>query len=211
MGTRMVYNNSTASDYDTWREVYGDIVEDNEKKPETMNIRLALQYYASLEEKCDTLIQEQDDIIRSVMRHVPRSGDVGSAGGFYAAQPATEQPALVSTADMPYEEFREVAKLANKVVQKHMPMATNRFMRQAGPTQIDAIENMEIDIGVVRQHMTNVEVQILDTVPKTTDDIAAKLKFMSMLMLDGNDMEVDYFAYLVEECAEVLQDLRITG
>jgi hypothetical protein len=207
----MVYNNSTASDYDTWREVYGDIVEENELKTETMNIKLALQYYASLEEKCDALIQEQDDIIRSVMRHVPRSSDAGSADGFYSAQPAAEHPALVSTADMPYEEFHEVAKLANKVVPKHMPMATNRFMRQAGSAQIDAIENLEIDIGVVRQHMTNVEVQILDTVPKSTDDIAAKLKFMSMLMLDGNDMEVEYFAYLVEECAEVLQDLRSAG
>jgi hypothetical protein len=208
----MIYNANTASDYETWREVYGEVVEEKGQKSDQMDIRLALEYYASLEQKCDDLIQKQDDIIRSVMRHVPRTNAFGDTDGFLGAQPdEAGQPGLVSTADMPFDEFKQVAKLANKVVTKQMPMATNRFMRQAGPTQVDAIENLEIDIGVVRQHMTNVEVQILDTVPKTMDGVAAKLKFMSMLMLDGNDIEVDYFAYLVEECAEILSDLRIAA
>ena len=173
----MVNQSNTASQYEIWREVYGDIVDDKKAKSDAMNIRRAVQYFSRLEENCDALIQEQDEIIRSVMRQPIGGGRTADIDGQHPS--ASTQPALVSTSDMPYDEFKHTAKVASKSIRKQMPIATNRFIRQASSAQIDAIENLEVDIGVMRQHMTNIEVQILDTVPKTVDDVAAKLLRLS--------------------------------
>ena len=48
------------------------------------------------------------------------------------------------------------------------------------------------------------ETQILQYLPHCLEDVSAKLKFVVSLMLDGQEIETDYFAFLVEECAEVM-------
>jgi hypothetical protein len=52
--------------------------------------------------------------------------------------------------------------------------------------------------------MRELEDRILQAVPTCLEDVSAKLKFAVALMLDGQEIETDYFAWLVEECAQVM-------
>jgi hypothetical protein len=52
--------------------------------------------------------------------------------------------------------------------------------------------------------MRVLESRILQFLPQSLEDVSAKLKFVVSLMLDGQEIETEYFAFLVEECAEVM-------
>jgi len=171
-----------------------------------MNLKTAISYFSDVEEQCDRAIQAQDDLIRRVTRRMPEKTARTDQSETYV--PLTLTPALrpdLKASEMPFEEFHEVAGLANKVLQKQMPMATKRFMSQAGRLEIDQIEQLEAGISSLRQLMRDVELQILNHTPQSADEVAMKLKFMAALMLDGGEIEVDFFAYLVEESAEILE------
>lgn len=177
-----------------------------------MNLFRAIEYFTLLEETCDTAIQEQDDLIRQITRRIPE----GSASDtdkdscvplISVAAPRSD----LNASDLPYEDYRQVAELANKVIAKQMPMATKRFMSQAGRHEIDQIEDLEAEIEHLRQMMRNVEMQILNQTPWTVEEVVAKLKFVTALMLDGGEVEIDFFVYLVEECACVLEGLFEIG
>jgi len=176
------------------------------KEPLPMNLRKAIQYFSEIESRCDDAIQEQDNLIRQITRRLPE--DAIEAPGVDEYIPLTiskDVRTSLKGSDLPFDEFREVALLANKVIKNQMPMATKRFMSQAGRQEVDRIEDLEVDISSLRQQMRDVELQILNHTPRTAEEVARKLKFMTALMLDGGEIEVDFFAYLVEEAADVLE------
>ena len=172
-----------------------------------MNLSRAIEHFTSIEDKCDAAIQEQDDLLRQITRRIPEDWVSTTDKSNYMpliAFPFSQSD--VKASDLPFQEYRQVAELANKVMGKQMPMATNRFMNQAKRHEIDQIEQLEADIEHLREMMRNVETQILDYTPCTAEEVAVKLKFVTALMLDGGEIEIDFFVYLVEECADILQD-----
>lgn len=189
----------------TWDQVESDDLPIAEVHP--MNIKRAIQYFSEIEDQCDAAIQEQDFIIRNVTRRLPEAVENLRTDANYV--PLMLEPSLRAApkvSDLAYSEFRQVAQLANKFVDHQMPMATKRFMHQAGPEEIEQIEQLEVDITMLRQRMRDVEILILNQPPVTADEVAMKLKFLAALMLDGGEIELDYFAYIVEESAEILEE-----
>lgn len=172
-----------------------------------MNLKSAISCFVSIEAKYDQAVQDQDALIRGVTRRIPVPKTPHEAKD--PLVPLTLSPttqAEFRTPGLPYAEFRKAAEVANKVIEKQMPMATKRFMSQAGRYEIDQIEQLEVNITILRQHMRNVELQIMSYTPRSSMDVVLKLKFLTALMLDGGEVETDYFAYLIEECAEVLEN-----
>jgi hypothetical protein len=53
--------------------------------------------------------------------------------------------------------------------------------------------------------MSAIEQEILDHTPRSSAEAVDKLQFISSLMMNGGSMEIDFFAYLVEECAVVIK------
>lgn len=192
-------------------EKWADLEEMTQQNPDTNRTRGtisgAIAYFDSIEEQCDKLIQEQDDLIRQVTRRLPGRSDDWPSEDTHQPLSGTMAPAAAKPTDLPFEEFRQVADLANKVVPRQMPMATNRFMRQASRDEIDRIEQLEVAIDCQRELMRSIEEQILNFTPQTAEEVVIKLKFVSTLMLDGGEIETDFFAYLVEESAEILGEL----
>lgn len=172
-----------------------------------MSLKSAISYFSDIEAKYDQAIQDQDVLIREINQRIPRTNVSDGAQGLLVPMMLTPTArSEFHASDLPYDEFRKMAELANKVVKKQMPMATKRFMSQAGRYEIDQIEQLEANITILRQHMRNVELQIMNHTPRSGLDVALKLKFLAALMLDGGEVEMDYFAYLIEECAEILED-----
>lgn len=176
-----------------------------------LDFNKAIQYFAEIEDRCDTAIQSQDELIRKVSRRM--HGTVDTTGAADDVQPLSTQEAYrttITATDLPFSEYRKIAALANSRVGPQMPMATLRFISQAGRSEIDMIEDLEAEVTELRRLMTEVEGLILENVPRSAQDATAKLTFMTGLMLDGGEIEFDYFAYIVAECAEVIDiELRV--
>ena len=200
----MITNVEAIKNIVTWDDF--EELESKSKEPQPMNLRKTIQYFSDIENRCDDAIQEQDTLIRQITRRLPEETLKSPSGNEYIPLTApNDVRTSLKGSDLPYDEYREVAQLANKVIKNQMPMATKRFMNQAGRQEVDRIEYLEVDISSLRQQMRDIEIQILNHTPKTAGEVAQKLKFMAALMLDGGEIEVDFFAYLVEEAADVLE------
>jgi len=166
----------------------------------------AIKYFSEIEEKCDLAIQRQDDLIRHVSRRLHGSVDkTGDADTFVQMSTNPIARTSLNATDLPFSEYKKIAALAVDRVGKKMPMATMRFINQAGNSEVDAIEDLEAEIMELRRLMRNIEEMILEQTPISARDATTKLKFMTGLMLDGGEIEVDLFAYVVAECAEVIE------
>jgi hypothetical protein len=166
----------------------------------------AIKYFSETEEKCDLLIQRQDDLIRHVSRRMHGSADkTGDADMLVQLSPNPGVRTSLNATDLPFSEYRKIAALAVDRVGKQMPMATMRFIAQAGNSEVDIIEDLEAEIIELRRMMRNIEEVIIEQTPRSARDATTKLKFMTGLMLDGGEIEVDLFAYVVAECAEVIE------
>lgn len=164
-----------------------------------------ISYFADVEEKCDLAIQKQDALIRSVSARM--RGKADATGQDDAFLPLTADQASrshLTAVDLPFSEYRKIAAMANTHVGPMMPMATLRFISQAGSAEVDEIEALEIEIQEHRKMMQQLEDIILEQTPAFSYEATAKLKFMTGLMLDGGEIEVDLFAYIVAECAQVI-------
>jgi hypothetical protein len=177
-----------------------------------LDFKKAIAYFVDIEDRCDQAIQKQDDLIRLVSRRMHGTVDVtGDADAMLPLSPQDGCRTSIIATDLPFSEYRRIAALANTRVGPQMPMATMRFISQAGRSEIDVIEDLEAEITELRRLMTEVEALILENVPRSAEDATSKLKFMTGLMLDGGEIEFDYFAYIVAECAEVIDiELRVS-
>ncbi|SIS77145.1 hypothetical protein [Phaeovulum vinaykumarii] len=77
------------------------------------------------------------------------------------------------------------------------------FHDPAAPELLE-IEELEGEIRIYRFQLQTVQNVIFETEPQTVNEAVAKLKFLSRAMADGVDFEVDYFAYMIEECADII-------
>jgi hypothetical protein len=155
--------------------------------PQTVANLVAL--YDEIEQLCESAISRQEGLARQL----------------YAVRPdapsACTAPAI---SDLDFDDFRHKHALAAKVVPGGLLNASRRFMMTAHAPCLVEIEDLEEAIRLLRCRMGVVEQDILNLTPGSALDAATKLKFMASLMLDGGNLDVDYFAYLVEECAFIV-------
>jgi len=169
--------------------------------PESFGLFDKIAQYEYIENLLEETITEQETLSRQFY-----AKQVEQAKELVAAQ-SGEMVARedLSITDIAFHDFQRLRDLAQKVVPNGLPNAHRRFVLKACSPEMVAIEDLEETIKLYRYRLGIIEQEILDHKPLTTLQSAAKLKFMSSLMLDGVDIEHDYFFYLVEECALVIE------
>lgn len=150
--------------------------------------------YEEVEALCEKAIESQERLARQIYAQ-------------HSEGPPSGRTAAIS--DIAFAEFRQMHALARKLVPVGLPNASRRFVTKAGAPGLVEIEDMEETIRQYRCRMSVIEQEILNLAPASVQDAAAKLTFMACLMLDGGNLEVDFFAYLVEECAFVIAAQKV--
>lgn len=156
--------------------------------------------HSYMEKLCEGALTEQDELA-----HRFYSSAAASAKDLVEVKSGRMEPRnQLSISDLAFDDFRQVNRLARKVVPQGLPNANSRFMINACTPEFEQIEYLEESIKIYRYQMTLIEQEILESVPPSKGEAVAKLKFMANLMVDGGEIETDYFAYLVDECASVI-------
>lgn len=158
-----------------------------------------IRAYERLEKQWDDAITRQESLRRSLQ--VRRGPDLQPDG--VAALGARPAGADRITA-RPFEEFRDAVELAQKCIRNALPLTTRRFIENLDRPEISEFDALDRQITRLTAEMQAQEAQILEFLPQSLEDVSAKLKFVVSVMLDGQPVETDYIAFLVEECAEVM-------
>lgn len=167
----------------------------------TTSIADHIRAYERLEGMCDDAITRQETLSRSVLGRLALAPALSDQGSDLACALSAEGSRLTTR---PFEEFRGAVDLAQKCIRNALPMATRRFIENLDRSEVVAIETLESEVARLRAEMRRQEEHILQCLPQCLEDVSAKLKFVVSLMLDGQEIETEYFAYLVEECADVM-------
>lgn len=73
-------------------------------------------------------------------------------------------------------------------------------------SQLERLEEQDMKISLFQYHLEVLERRILEIQPQDSDNALKKMKFIASLIIDGHDLDVDYFAYLIQECAEACEE-----
>lgn len=160
--------------------------------------------YDYLEHLLEDLIVEQETLSRQFYaKHREAETDqVALDSGEMVARDS------LTITDLSFQDFKQLSDLAKRVVPEGLPNAHRRFVLKACSPEMVAIEDLEEMIKLYRYRMGVAEQDILDHRPTSILEATAKLRFMSSLMLDGLDIKHDYFFYLVEECAMIIEKVE---
>ncbi|WP_444452309.1 hypothetical protein ACTTAI_14945 [Rhodobacter capsulatus] len=176
------------------------------EQQEQLGLSEKIAQYDYLEHLLEDLIVEQETLSRNFyakQREAEANGDsVALASGEMVARDE------MTITDISFPDFKQLSDLAKRVVPNGLPNAHRRFVLKACSPEMVAIEDLEEMIKLYRYRMGAAEQDILDHRPKTVLEATAKLRFMSSLMLDGLDIKHDYFFYLVEECAMIIEKIE---
>lgn len=174
---------------------------------ESPNLLSLVSQYELVEKLCEEAIGRQEGLARRYYQHFARRKD--RAEDLVETKDGVMRPqAQVSVSDLSFRDFQHLNGIAQRVVPKGLPGANRRFLINACTPEFVDIEDIEEEIQLLRYRMSVIEQEILDHAPRSSEEAIEKLKFISSIMIDGGSMEVDFFAYLVEECAFVLSGER---
>ena len=162
----------------------------------TQSISDLIRMFEALEKQCDDALTRQERLSRAVFAGLTlqRMSEDAAATG----------PDSGRMTGRPFGEFRGAVELAQKCIRNALPLTTRRFIENLDRPGGAEIEILEAEVTRLQSEMRMLETQILQYLPQCLEDVSAKLKFVVSLMLDGQEIETDYFAFLVEECAEVM-------
>jgi hypothetical protein len=169
------------------------------------NLLSLMSQYEYVEKLCEEAIERQEQFARSNYKNLCATGTFAERfPEVIVADPVSAS--RTSVVDLPFADVRNLNRIARGIIPAGMPHANRRFLMNARQPEIAAIEEVEEEIKLLRFRMTRIEEQILDATPRSVEEAVEKLKFISSLMLDGGTIEIDLFAYLVEECAFVVSE-----
>jgi hypothetical protein len=157
--------------------------------PHQFRIDQAIADFHKLDLACDAVIQEQDDLIRSVASRAGFWGDF-SADDTYQPLPATGGTLHQTGQDIARDDF--------------VPLARSRFIARAEPVELNAIEDLEFEILQVRMQLDAIEAAILAHDPRNAREIGLKLDFMAELVAQGAPVDIEAFARLAGKAARRL-------
>jgi hypothetical protein len=99
------------------------------------------------------------------------------------------------------------ATAARSVFPKASPTLISALARDLDQEEIQRIFDLDAQISKLEMQLAELEVKILETSPTTIVEAGRKLTFISCLMMDHNDFERDYFAFLIAEFSEIVDAL----
>lgn len=162
-----------------------------------------IEQFDYVEKMCEEALGRQEQIARQY--YTAQDGKTSSLSDMVEVKSGDMRArSEMSISDIAFKDFRQLHRLAQSVVPSGLPKASRRFVVNACTPGFVEIEDLEEMIKLYRFRMSVIEQDILDKVPSSVAEAVAKLNFMSSLMIDGGNIEVDFFAYLVEECASVI-------
>ena len=168
-----------------------------------------IEQFDYVEKLCEEALTRQDELARQY--YAAQQGGMAMANDMVEVKSGEMRVrADMSISDISFKDFKQLHRLAQSVVPGGLPKASRRFVVNACTPGFVEIEYFEETIKLYRYRMSIIEQDILDHVPVSAQEAVAKLNFISSLMLDGGNIEVDFFAYLVEECAFVIAS-KMTG
>lgn len=175
-------------------------------------LRDLVRMYENLERYCDDALGHQDNLVSRIYRQPYVTRDSQSVTNLNSDladctdyTPGTDHERLghfIRTRSP--ADYRKLASVARRRVPQNLTNAKARFIHGAASEDLEEIEQSEVLVQLLQFQMKEVEHKILDHVPVGLSETVAKLQFIASLLIEGSEMDTDYFAYQVEECARVL-------
>lgn len=160
-----------------------------------------VRMHTQFESQCEIHIEQQEMITRQLMWRQQLSG-LNVPKFFPPSESGSDSPVEQTPG---FDEYRRRHAVASAMNQSGLPVTKRRFVISATDDEINEIEDLEEKIQRERAWMSAVEQALFDCVPRNGSEAIAKLKFLTNLMVDGGEVEQDYFAYLVAECTLALE------
>jgi hypothetical protein len=104
-----------------------------------------------------------------------------------------------------FSDFRRAMSILHREGQVSRPVTGRRIAGNLSRRDADRIEALEAAAARALDRLAAIEAAVLETPPASTVEAVAKLRFLSALLLTGGSLEIDYFAWLVDECAQAIQ------
>ncbi len=168
-----------------------------------------LTAHAAAEARQGRLVRLRDRAIRLAMLRAERRALAESDSLIDAllADRACTGPMPSQPVPLPpgFSDFRRAMSLLHRTGQADRPVAARRVAGALSPRDAARVEALEAAAAHAADRLSMIEGQALETPPATAREATAKLRFLSALMLAGGPVEVDYFAWLVDECARVIE------
>ena len=92
---------------------------------------------------------------------------------------------------------------------ENFPVQKRRFVLNGRTRFLEELERIERTTKVIQLRMRELEAEILEHTAATFDEAITKMRFIVGLLLDGQEIDQYYFAFQLEECAEVLCSARV--
>ncbi len=169
-----------------------------------------LARYWRLEKTAAEIQDEIDQTVQSVMRRIgediarAENGDELVEGT--VADDSWPKMPLVTPKIRTRSEFQRRAAVARHFRLPQKVLTGSNFVEGVRPDELDRLEALDLELAVTKMQLAGVEWEITERVPESKDEAVAKLRFISALLIDNGEIEVDHFAYLVRECADVMAE-----
>ena len=105
-----------------------------------------------------------------------------------------------------FADFRRAMSLLHRAGEADRPVAARTIAANLSPGDAARINALQAATAREAETLAEIEQEALLTPPSSAPEATSKLRFLSSLMLSGGSVEVDYFAWLVDECASVIQE-----
>lgn len=158
-------------------------------------VRARVLTHGLLERKCDALLQRQDGIARDIYLATDWARTPGQSIGEAFFE---KSPRITS------DDFQQLSQLASHILPENFPVLRRKFVLNGCTRPVGELEKIEQAVKVIQLKMREIESEILEHMATTFDEVITKMRFIVGLLLDGAEMDTAYFAFQIEECADVL-------
>lgn len=166
------------------------------------HLSLLLKAYSKTENLLKQATQLRDEGAEKAYYRVTRVNP-----GLPGYEPTGRRPAGNDLSDIQdrIKNLLSRAAAARSACQKGSAPMIFKLARGLDREEIDIIFEMERQVSRLTARLAELEARILDAPPMTIEDASRKLALISSLMMDHHDIELDYFAFLIAECSEVIE------
>ncbi|GAA0291334.1 hypothetical protein [Rhodovulum strictum] len=158
--------------------------------------------YGYFEQLCAEALEEQSEMGRRISRRTATARP--TEGTTTSLFPGAAEAAPAGTGPLSPDRVARRSMLARNTFGSALPLHGKSVVMNGSDRDIRELDAIESRIMLLKYQMQELENAILETRPTNARDASTKLKFMVALLMSATHFEKDYFAYLVEECAEVV-------
>ena len=170
---------------------------------EKLSIQAQIEIFKRFEQQCDEATEELEALAKDVTYRVSqaesaedKTSEVDLDNEFFFGWKADITPTEVDQ-----KSFRRRAELARKFCVPYRVSAGFNFVEGAMEAELEELETLDLRIRLLQYQMDQTEAEIIEMVPTSAAEAIAKLKFVSGLLINGCHLDVDHFAFIVQEAA----------